>query len=104
MTCVSMGLQAIEAIDRHHYCTEYWRSHPQPPTAVSSSTSTRDHQLGSSTENGVPAGAAMVIRGLLEKGSPEELQALRGLLSSDNPSGKKELIDILEEVIERTLR
>ena len=101
LTCIFMRLQAIEAIDPHRYCTEYWRSRPQPPTA----TSSKDHHQLGSTQKGVPAGAAaMVIRGLLKKANPDELQALREVVGSGDPNCKKELIGLLEEEIERNLR
>lgn len=62
--------------------------------------SSGDHRLGSA-EQGGRIGANAIVRGLLKKGNPEELQTLHRLLSSNDPICKKELIGLLDEEIER---
>ncbi|KAJ6828781.1 uncharacterized protein M6B38_361210 [Iris pallida] len=83
-------MQAIEAMDRYHDCTEYWSSRPQTPAAIRPTASVGDDHLN---------GADVALRGLLKKGTREELQELHRVLSSDQPDARGQLLDLLNEEI-----
>ncbi|XP_017697487.2 lysine-specific demethylase JMJ18-like isoform X1 [Phoenix dactylifera] len=87
-------VQAIEAIDPNHVCSEYWRSRPEVATPPIASNSTMDRRPGLK-EVGTDA-----LRGLLKKANPEELHTLHGVLSYDQQNSKQEIIKILHEEIE----
>ncbi|XP_008802145.2 lysine-specific demethylase JMJ18 [Phoenix dactylifera] len=86
-------IQAIEAIDPNHVCSEYWRSRPDaPPTPTASIADQRP----SAKEVGTDA----ALRELLKKANAEELHILHSILSNDHQSSKQEVIEILNEEIE----
>ncbi|KAJ6824600.1 receptor-like serine/threonine-protein kinase [Iris pallida] len=88
-------MKAIEAMDRYHDCTEYWSSRPQTPAEIRPTTAVRGDQLDR---------AVVALRGLIKKGSQEELQELHRVLSSDQPNARRRLLDLLNEEIERCPR
>lgn len=80
-------LQAIEAMDEKHVCSDYWKSRPQIPNPS-------DQRAVSSN---VVAGADAKLKSLFKKASSEELQALFMALNSDQPGSKHELVELIKE-------
>ncbi|WOL12938.1 hypothetical protein Cni_G21707 [Canna indica] len=78
-------IQAIEALDYHHVCTDYWRSRPNTPAIPV-------HPRQASTK--------LAVRGLFKKANHEELHALQSLLNNDLTSKScEEIIQLLNEEI-----
>nr|CAB3448280.1 unnamed protein product [Digitaria exilis] len=87
--CWSM---AIEARDRDRICTEYWRSRPHVVAG--------DHDRWHMPPSQGPPHIA--LRGLFQRASRDELQALRSLLTSNSSldeSSRQQAAQILDEEI-----
>ncbi|XP_073012098.1 lysine-specific demethylase JMJ703 [Typha latifolia] len=99
-------IQAIEALDRDHICTEYWRSRPLPQAMPSMAASNKDQGPSYVKERGnqdwfLPPGSSTALRGLLKKANPEELLALRNILHNDaSNTSRQEVIMLINEQIE----
>ncbi|XP_010906800.2 lysine-specific demethylase JMJ703 isoform X1 [Elaeis guineensis] len=89
-------IQAIEAIDRNHVCSEYWRCRPEAPTPAASIVDQRP--------SAKEVGTDVALRRLLKKANPEELQILHSILSNDHQNSKQDIIEILDEEIESCSR
>ncbi|XP_078173229.1 lysine-specific demethylase JMJ703-like [Carex rostrata] len=86
-------VEAIEALDRDQVCTEYWSSRPnaqQIPATSPFPTPKFEKSLPSSIS---------VLEMLLKKANPDELQALRSILSNEIP--KQEALFLINKQIER---
>ncbi|KAL6838598.1 hypothetical protein ACP4OV_031555 [Aristida adscensionis] len=88
-------IQAIEAQDRDHICTEYWRS--------------RSHVFETQESMHVPPQGPphIELRGLFQRANCDELQALRTLLMSNgtlNEISRQQVTQILDEEIAKQLR
>jgi hypothetical protein len=88
--------QAIEARDRDHICTEYWRSRPHVINA--------DRDSRHVPPQGPPH---IELRGLFERANCDELQALRSLLISHSTlddRSRQQVIQTLDEEIAKQRR
>ncbi|OAY67314.1 Lysine-specific demethylase [Ananas comosus] len=79
-------IQAIEALDPNHLCTEYWRCKKREKAALN-----------------MHHGSNFVLRGLFKKASTHELHALQSVLRDGVPpdNSRKESIQLLDEEIAR---
>ncbi|XP_023537501.1 putative lysine-specific demethylase JMJ16 [Cucurbita pepo subsp. pepo] len=101
-------VQAIEAIDQNRVCCEYWDSRPYSRPRV------HNPQLSQSTEisrnlqtternheaNPRPSRVDIVLRGLLKKANPEELNSLYTLLNDNRSTVDRDVLTLLNEEIQ----
>lgn len=110
-------VQTIEAMDRNRVCQEYWDSRPYSRPQVqmlqhSQSFNDSGSFLSLSGEkvvdeapgsNPLPSGVDTILRGLLKKANPEELDSLCRILTDGNPAIEVALVTRLinEEMCNR---
>lgn len=124
-------VQAIEALDPDHQCTEYWNDRRTPPETLGNPTNVlRKHSAESSCSIGerntklfginlvkqeqdspsigggdslIDKEAKIAVRGLLKKASPEELKTLRRLFSSESQTAELRIAftALIEEEIQK---
>uniref|UniRef100_A0A453A2Y6 Uncharacterized protein n=1 Tax=Aegilops tauschii subsp. strangulata TaxID=200361 RepID=A0A453A2Y6_AEGTS len=86
-------VRAIEARDRDRICTEYWRYRPHAATS-------NQHTLPQNPPS-------IVLRGLFQRASPDELRALRSLLASNtnlDDRSRQQATHMLDEEIAKQWR
>jgi len=91
-------VQAIEVQDRDRICTEYWRSRPHVIPGDGGSRHMPPPQ-------GPPHNA--LLRGLFQRASRDELQALRSLLPSNSSldeSSRQQAAQVLDDEIAKQWR
>uniref|UniRef100_A0A0A9F5V3 Uncharacterized protein n=1 Tax=Arundo donax TaxID=35708 RepID=A0A0A9F5V3_ARUDO len=89
-------VQAIEALDRHRICTEYWRSRPHVVN--------KDQDCQHMPTQGP---LHIALRGLFQRANCDELQALRSLLISNNTLddySRQQAAQIIDEEIAKQQR
>ncbi|KAJ6776549.1 DEMETHYLASE JMJ14-LIKE PROTEIN putative-RELATED [Salix koriyanagi] len=89
-------VQAIEALDPDHQCAEYWNHRL---------TNLRNAMGSQGGHHSVDEDAQLVLRGLFEKASPEELKTMHRILCSDAQSAEQRVaFTTLMEEIQKTSR
>ncbi|KAM1039047.1 hypothetical protein ACFX13_034376 [Malus domestica] len=107
-------VQAIEAMDRNHVCSEYWDSRPysrpqvqipQKPQSKESSescnTMSKEKSDQEASDNDlVPAGVDTTLRSLFKKANLDELNSLHSILGANRqPAGRGLVTRLLNEEI-----
>ncbi|GLT95109.1 hypothetical protein SLE2022_128110 [Rubroshorea leprosula] len=99
-------VQTIEAMDKNRVCLEYWDSRPysRPQVQIPQHSQVSDNSgsflssLGQKSDsvapvsNQLPFGVDKILRGLLKKANPEELDSLHGILIDRSPTTELGLV------------
>lgn len=93
-------IQAIEAMDQDHVCSEYWRSKTSCATPSLHLTSGSAEMVLRNPDYPTSRYDSL-LSGLFKKANSEELKTLRHLLSDDKQESRTKLIELVDAEIKR---